>query len=246
MCKCTIIFNNREMKLIFDPECLLSSTPLGKNDGRRMFFFRIFANLIIYVYIKIMLKRGFIFLTFIMLVFGSVSSQELMGNKRIAVLNDLVRNSAAMKSQKCSFVQTKKSKMMMKPAVSEGEMEYRSPNHLRWEYSKPNKVSVVVDGDSVALYKDGKAMDANSSKMVAGLAKTILGCVKGSFDEKAFSISVFEKGDQYIVSMTPTRRNMKRMFSKMTLTFDKNTSEVVSVVLAEKDGSTQIDFTPVK
>lgn len=39
MCKCTIIFSNREMKLIFDPECLLSSTPLGKNDGRRMFFF---------------------------------------------------------------------------------------------------------------------------------------------------------------------------------------------------------------
>lgn len=181
-------------------------------------------------------------------VMNASVAQELNGASRDAVIEKITVATKAVKSLHNSFVQTKQSKMLKNPVVSEGVMTYKSPNYLRWEYTKPEKVVVSVNGNAVQMTRNGVKSDGSANRMVSELTSTIMGCVSGAhiFDESSFVVSVFELSDAYQVQLVPRSRKMKRMFQSITISFDKKSFEVSSVVLAEKsDVSTTIRFTPI-
>ncbi len=65
-----------------------------------------------------------------------------------------------------------------------------------------------------------------------------MGCASGNilFDKSMFNIDIQEDGTYWKVEMTPKKRNMKRMFSKLTFFFGLDDKIIDKVEFTEVNG----------
>lgn len=176
-----------------------------------------------------------------------LSAQELTGSAKSEVVQKINQAAMKVKSIDCQFTQTKQSAMLQQAAEMEGVMHYRAPRQMRWEYTKPEKQSFIVRGDSVFVEKAGQRQVANN-RMMKGITSMVMGCITGQqlLDEKNFRTVLYDDGSCYRAELTPMRKDMKRMFSQMELLFDKKDYSVMEVRLQEKQaGCTSIRFRSV-
>ena len=175
------------------------------------------------------------------------NGKELIGDLRVKVINDITKNTVGIQSLSCLFTQTKQSSLLVDNAVSKGKMNYSRPKSMRWEYTSPYSYALVVEGDSLSMVKNGNIAEANqkANRMMKEMSSLIIGSINGErlFDERTFSINIYEEIGCYMVKMTPKRKDMQRMFQNMTFLFGSDDYTVRSVVLTEKSGdATTINF----
>ena len=77
---------------------------------------------------------------------SAVSSQEQQ-----KVLQKFNAASASLKSMQCSFVQTKKMKLLRNEMQSKGVMFFVRPDKLRWQYDTPYRYTFVLNGNEVRI-----------------------------------------------------------------------------------------------
>ena len=175
------------------------------------------------------------------------NSKELVGEQRLKVVNEITRNTVGIQSLSCQFTQTKQSSLLVDNAVSKGEMSYSRPKSMRWEYTSPYSYALVVEGDSLSMTgaEGGKKPNQNANRMMKEMSSLIIGSINGErlFDERTFSINIYEETGCYRVKMNPKRKDMQRMFQNITFLFGSDDYTVRSVVLTEKSGdATTINF----
>ena len=183
---------------------------------------------------------------------GSTMGQEskkeaLVGPARDEAVQKISQATLKVRNMACKFVQTKQSSMLQQPVEQRGEMQYKAPDQLRWEYAAPEKMAFVLQGDSAFLEKNGVKSPMNN-RMMKGMTSMIMGCMTGRdlFSERDFGVKLYDEGKHYRAEMTPIRKDLKRMFSKMTILFLKSNCSVVEVKIMEKGGdSTTIQFQPM-
>ena len=189
------------------------------------------------------MKRYLLF-TVYCLLFTALAAQGLSEQK---IIEKMTSAAEAIKTVRCNFTQTKHSKLFKEAVVSQGKMSYSRPDKLRWEYLSPEPFTLVVDGDSLTMLDAaGKPnRNANATRMVRGLTSMILGSINGDklFDDRMFATQIFDDGKHYRAEMTPRRKEMQRMFQKITFLFDKNSHTISTVVMTERKGdATTIQF----
>lgn len=156
-----------------------------------------------------------------------------------------------MKTMQCDFVQTKHMKMLNDKMVSRGKMYYQQSDKLRWEYISPYTYTFVLNGSKVLLGK-GKRSDVinvNQSKFFKEIARIMMNSVIGKCltDKKDFRTSIATAQGEWIATLVPQRKEMKQMFQKIVLHFNKQRMMVSTVELVEKKGDrTVIQLTNVK
>ncbi len=132
------------------------------------------------------------------------------------------------------FEQVKTSQFFAEPEVSKGHMTYREPDYLRWEYTSPQELVWEVDGNK-----------GNVSAQVRQIVTLILKSVSGSYLQENDDFHVLQEGD--LTVLLPKRRELKQLFSKMTIRMDSKAEYANEVVLYEKNGDqTQIRFMNIK
>ena len=192
-----------------------------------------------------MMRFLFIILSFLSihtLVYGQKTEQEII--EKI--------NSEAMKlaSMQCEFVQTKKVVLLNDRMVSKGKMFYKQPNKLRWEYTTPYTYVFVLNGSKISLGKNQKdVIDVNQSKVFKEIASIMMNSVVGKClsDKKSFKTTIKASNSEYIATLIPQTKEIKRLFNTIILHFDKQQSFVVRVELIEKNGDvTTIDLKNIK
>lgn len=171
----------------------------------------------------------------------------LTGTQRQEVIKKVTEATTRIQSMQCQFTQRKQSSMLADEVVSQGKMSYSRPDKLRWEYLSPESFTLVVDGDSLTMLDAaGKPnRNANATRMVRGLTSMILGSINGDklFDDRMFATQIFDDGKHYRAEMTPRRKEMQRMFQKITFLFDKNNHTISTVIMTERKGdATTIQF----
>lgn len=136
----------------------------------------------------------------------------------------------AIKTVRCDFTQTKHTKMLKEPQVSKGKMSCELPDKLRWEYTSPKANAIVLDGTSSprGTWREAATLIMNS---VAGKCLT---------DSKAFQVSAKEMPTEYVATLIPLRKEMKRMYAKIVLHFDTKQATVTEVELHESSGDRTI------
>lgn len=149
-----------------------------------------------------------------------------------------------MKTMQCDFVQTKYLKMLNDKMVSRGKMYYRQSNKLRWEYTYPYTYTFVLNGSRVLISK-GKRNDVinvNQSKFFKEIARIMMNSVVGKCltDSKDFKVSLTGASAEYVATLYPQQKQMKQMFQKIILHFNKQNSTVSKVELIEKKGDRTI------
>lgn len=163
----------------------------------------------------------------------------------------LMQTAASMTCMNCRFTQQKTMAMLAEPTVSEGIMSYTAPDKMRWEYTSPYSFALVVDGEKITKITDGneELLDAKSGRMYQGLVNIIMSSATGKkmFDSSMFDVVINEDGEYWKASMTPRKRDMKRMFSQLFFYFDKQTYVISKVVMTEAGGDiTTIQFFDIK
>ena len=153
-------------------------------------------------------------------------------------------NAAASKltTMQCDFVQTKHVKLLNDKMISKGKMYYSQPNKLRWEYTSPYTYTFILSGNKVTLKKGGKnsVINVNQNKMFREIVNIMMNSVVGKClsDRKSFKTTVKDTPSEWVATLTPQSKELKQMFTKIILHFNKQKSVIVKVEMFEKNGDT--------
>lgn len=164
--------------------------------------------------------------------------------KEQQIIEKIAKSAQDMKSMQCNFVQTKHLKMLNDKMVSNGNMYYQQPNRLRWEYTTPYLYTFILN-DSKVLLKKGERndiIDVNQNKMFKEIARMMMNSVVGKClsDKKSFKTAIKEEQSEYVATLIPLKSDMKKMWSKLILHFDRKLSSVIKVEMQEKNGDKTI------
>ncbi|MCR5313174.1 MAG: outer membrane lipoprotein carrier protein LolA [Bacteroidaceae bacterium] len=151
---------------------------------------------------------------------------------------------AALKTLQADFVQTKTITLLGEKMVSKGTMYYQQNNKLRWEYTSPYSYTFVLNDSKVLLKKNNRSdiIDVNQNRMFKDIANIMMNSLVGKCltDAKQFKTSVKTTASEYIITLLPQKKDMKQMFSKIILHFDRTRNVTVMVEMYEKSGDTTI------
>ena len=167
-----------------------------------------------------------------------------------AALAEISAAAQQMKSFECNFVQTKTLKLLGDKMTSKGRLCYRQPDKLRWEYTSPYSYTFIINGGKVQINKGGRndVIDADKNKVFKEVARIMLNSVVGKSltDSREFAATVQSTADIHVVTLLPQKKDMKHMFSKIVLRYDRRQKMVVGVEMHERKGdSTVIEMTNV-
>lgn len=167
------------------------------------------------------------------------------------IMEMLTQQAASMQCMNCRFTQQKTMAMLAEPTVSEGLMNYNSPDKMRWEYTSPYSFALLVDGEKITKITDGneEVLDAKSGRMYQGIVSIIMSSATGQklFDKSMFDVAITDDGEFWKAEMKPKKHNMKRMFSMLTFYFAKSTNIINKVEMTEaSDDVTTIQFYDMK
>ena len=187
------------------------------------------------------MKRVLFFLMALCLCLLNLSAQKVDEAKVKQQINAVA---SKMKTMQCDFVQTKYLKMLNDKMVSRGKMYYQQSNKLRWEYTSPYTYTFVLNGSKVLISKGNRndVINVNQSKFFKEIARIMMNSVVGKCltDSKDFKVSLTGASAEYVATLYPQQKQMKQMFQKIILHFNKQKSTVSKVELIEKKGDRTI------
>lgn len=99
-----------------------------------------------------------------------------------------------------NFTQYKHLDFLSNDIITKGQLTFKSPNRIKWEYVDPFKYFVIFKDETLHINDNGKESNVNigSSKLFKQLNQLIIKSVKGDmFDDEAFDISYYKK-DKFI------------------------------------------------
>lgn len=185
--------------------------------------------------------RRVLLLFFCFVVLLSARSQTLVGERaRQDMISKIEKAAAGMKTMQCEFVQEKKLGVLNDKLISKGRMYYMAGNMLRWEYTSPYSYIFIINNNKVIM-KNAKrtdVIDVNSSKLFKEIARIMMSSVTGKClsDSKSFQVKMYQSEATWIAKLTPVKKEMKQMFSLITLHVDPKKNIVTQVELTEKSG----------
>jgi outer membrane lipoprotein-sorting protein len=148
--------------------------------------------------------------------------------------------SSYLKTLRCDFVQKKTISILSDEMISEGKMFFKQKDKLRWEYTKPYQYEFVMNGDKLMTISGTtkNIIDINSSNAFREISKIIIAGINGAgiFDSARFSAKLFVGAKDNVVELVPKQKELKQMFNKIRICFNKTNYDVNSVEIEELNG----------
>ncbi len=182
------------------------------------------------------MKRLLILLFVFVFVQLSLMAQQSEAQIRQAI----TQAASAMKTMQCDFIQTKHLRMVNDKMTSKGRMYYQQTNRLRWEYTSPYSYTFILNDDKVLLKNKQRndVIDVNKNKLFREIARIMMNSVVGTSltDDKNFKSTIATNGSEWTASLLPQRKDLKQLFQKIILHFNRTNAMVTQVELIEKNG----------
>lgn len=162
----------------------------------------------------------------------------LNGTQRTQVMQKIERVAAATNNLQRTFTQTRTSSLLAEPVVMTGKLSFNRPDDVVWEYDSPQQRTIKVSKNNVTITADGKTTELNPriKKMVQGFTSLFMNESGKMLDEKLFNVTMLDCDKSYRAEMKPLRKDMQRLFAKITFRFAKDTCQVEAITLSEREG----------
>ncbi|NOQ91692.1 MAG: outer membrane lipoprotein carrier protein LolA [Flavobacteriaceae bacterium] len=134
------------------------------------------------------------------------------------------------------FEQFKHLDFLSNDIKSSGNLVYKAPNLIKWEYKEPFNYSIVFKNDKLFINDEGvkSNVDLSSNKTFKSLNNLIIKSVRGDmFDDKLFDMQYFEIQKKYVIKFIPKENSLKSMISVFILSFDKKSLDVTEIKMQE-------------
>ena len=135
------------------------------------------------------------------------------------------------------FTQTLTSTALGRKTNSSGEVTFKKPGRMRWDYEKPDKSSYVTDGGVLWLYepedKQAFKQDLKSSQLPAALSfLTGKGKLATEFD---ITFAGNKPGPDYVLSLSP--KTPQAQVKTIQFVVDPRTFDVRESVITDGQGN---------
>lgn len=177
----------------------------------------------------------------------------LDGPHRLSALVDRVRyEQQQLRTVEARFTQQQENSMLAAPEASKGTFSYAAPDKVRWEYTAPSPITVVIRGDEMTTwYRDLKRAETLKVGRYSSQVFRYLGA-SGSLQTllEYFTVRLKlpeKKGDPYRLEMDPKYARISKRLKSMTLWIDDATFFPQRLKYVEADGdSVEYQFSEVK
>jgi outer membrane lipoprotein carrier protein len=177
----------------------------------------------------------------------------LDGTARLKALVERVKiEQKQLKTLEAKFVQIQESAMLVAPETSTGVFSYAAPDRVRWEYTSPNPISMVVRGEEMTTwYHDLKRADVLKIGRYSNQVFKYLGA-SGSMEAltEYFTVRLAappKKGAPYQMELIPRFSRISKRLKSMTLWIDDASYLPVRLRYVEADGdTTEYKFSDMK
>jgi outer membrane lipoprotein carrier protein len=150
----------------------------------------------------------------------------LTGPQRLTALVDRVRyEQQHLKTLEARFTQQQENSMLAAPEASKGTFSYAAPDKVRWEYTSPSPITVVIRGDEMTTwYRDLKKAETLKVGRYSSQVFKYLGA-SGSLQTllEYFTVRLKlpeKKGDDYRLQLDPKSARIAKRLKSMTLWID--------------------------
>lgn len=155
------------------------------------------------------------------------------------VISEIKASGEALKSFECDFVQTATHPMMKEAMTSKGRMYYQAPSCVRWEYTEPEQMSMVINGSKAMMSADGKSqvVDLNAQKGLSQMSGMMTGLVQGSMlGNDGFDCAVDVSERNYTLTLTPLVKGLKKFLSGIVIVYERDGAYVSEIEMRGKGG----------
>ena len=176
-------------------------------------------------------------------------AQEVkMDAAEIKAFKSLVeKTSQATMTIKSDFVQYKHLDFLDNDIKTSGQLTFKAPSLVKWEYTDPYKYSVIFKEEKLLINDGGTKsnVDIGSSKMFKKLNEFIVNSVKGNmFYTEDFEIYYLKTATSNKVIFTPKDKKLAEYIASFELLFNKEDASVEEVKMIEPSTDfTRIVFT---
>jgi outer membrane lipoprotein carrier protein len=180
-----------------------------------------------------------------------VSGRDAPPPSLAEVLEAHCRARATTETLRARFVHTKLFTAIGEEERSAGELYYRKPDRLRWEYSTPDRSWTVIVGDrGWAVFpriRQVQRFEVGRSRADGILSTIGFGACGPAFaDSFDTTLAVGARGAP-VLSMTPRRPELAASFTRIELTLDAKDHLPRDILLHETTGdTTRIELSDVK
>ncbi len=160
-------------------------------------------------------------------------------------LDSLRSEAGVIRTVHADFVQEKHLKMLAEPLVARGEIDYRAPDALRWEYQSPIRSILLTMGGKTRRFieSDGKLTEADDVGFDAMpvIMQEISNWMRGRFDRNPMFAATLEPHRR--IRLVPRDAGMARIIQEIDLFLSNRPGVIDSVVIHEsKDSYTRLVF----
>ena len=143
------------------------------------------------------------------------------------------------------FTQYKHLDFLSNDIVTSGQMAFKSPNMVKWEYTTPFKYSVLFKNETLFINDEGKKSNVNigSNKLFKQLNSLIINSIKGDmFDDNEFDIAYFKNEANNEVHFSPKDKEFSKYIKEFNIIFNEEGHVVELKMIEPSEDYTRIVF----
>lgn len=127
-----------------------------------------------------------------------------------------------------AIYQKKKNPLLKKEILTEGTIVLKKPNLLFWDVTKPERISIIVDGKIMWVYhpdlKEAQKYVLSEQFMARQTMEFFLSALTMSFEEtgKRFDIAAYNSDDSFVFAMKPKSGMVRKYLSDVYIWYKHN------------------------
>ena len=167
------------------------------------------------------------------------------------VLREVQKRQASVKTLQAEFKQEKTLAMLAKPQLEHGTFLYEKPDQVRWNYSEPNPVTMMISGGRMTTYypKLGRAETLGVSRFQDRIFK-YMGAANAIGELSTWFKFRFSdrKGDStWKLQLLPKTSQVAKRVKELTIWIDRKSFLTSKIEYVEADGDvTSYEFTAIR
>ncbi len=151
-----------------------------------------------------------------------------------------------------AVVQRKRDPLLKDEAVSRGKLSFRKPASFRWEVESPERMVMVMDGQTVTTYfparKEAERRDMRddfASRAALGFFESGISASLPEL-ERRFHVDLFRSDDQVVLRLVPRSKMLSRVISSIRIDQDPSVGRPRRIVVEGARGDrTETTFSGV-
>ena len=153
-------------------------------------------------------------------------SVELNPSQRVEALIERVRiEQSKITDLTADFVQVKESALLLEPLESSGEFAYAAPDRVRWEYERPDPISILIhDQEMITWYRDIQRAELVSVGRQSQRVLEYLGATSSLDDLLEYFLVTLtvptDPAEPYVFSLAPKFDKVAKRIQGMTIWID--------------------------